>query len=236
MFGIAGATREGRAVIASGDPVIQWSWITQNAGAIWAALGQHAQLTGIAVGVGLGIALPVSLLVWRFSRARSVVIAFAGLLYTIPSIALFAILQPLTGYFSVTTAEVALVSYTQLVLIRNIVTGLDEVPSDVREAARAMGYSPVAEFFKVDLPLAFPSIIAGLRVATVTVVGLVNVTAFIGLGGLGQFVIQGFQENGFQTPIIVALVLSIALAGLADLFFVGVQRVVVRWNRPTARA
>ena len=186
------ATTGGLPVIAS---VIQWSWISQNSGAIWSALGQHAQLTAIAIGVGLGIALPVSLLVWRFSRLRAAVIGFTGLLYTIPSIALFAILQPVTGYFTVTTAEVALVSYTQLVLIRNIVTGLDEVPVDVREAARAMGYSPVAEFFKVDLPLAFPSIIAGLRVATVTVVGLVNVTAFIGLGGLGQFIIQGFQRR-----------------------------------------
>ncbi|MGA8296564.1 MAG: ABC transporter permease [Acidimicrobiales bacterium] len=221
---------------ATGNPVIQWSWISQNASAIWSALGQHAELSGIAVGVGFAIALPVSLFVWRFSRARGTVIAFAGLLYTIPSIALFAILQPITGFFTITTAEVALVSYTQLVLIRNIVTGLDEVPPEVREAARAMGYSPVAEFFNVDLPLATPAIIAGLRVATVTVVGLVNVTAFIGLGGLGQFIIQGFQENGFQTPIIVALVLSIALAGLADLFLVGVQHFVVRWNRAPTRA
>lgn len=213
------------------DPFIDWPWISQNGGAIWSALGQHVQLTVIAVAVGLGIALPISLLVWRFRRARGVTIGLAGLLYTIPSIALFAILQPITGFFSVTTAEVALVSYTQLILIRNTVSGLDAVPADVREAARALGYRPVAEFLRVDLPLALPSIFAGLRVATVTVVGLVNVTAFIGLGGLGQFIIQGFQENGFRTPILVALVLSILLAAVGDLLFVGLERVIIRWNR-----
>ena len=218
------------------DPIIQWSWISQNSSEVWSLLGQHAQLAAIAVGVGFAIAMPVSLLVWRFRRARGVVIGLAGFLYTIPSIALFAIIQPLTGYFSVTTAEVALVSYTQLILIRNTVAGLDAVPPEVREAARAMGYSPLAEFFRVQLPLALPSIFAGLRVASVTVIGLVNVAAFIGVGGLGELIIQGFQENGFRTPIIVALVLSILLAAVGDLAFVVLERVVIRWNRSTEAA
>jgi osmoprotectant transport system permease protein len=109
------------------------------------------------------------------------------------------------------------------------------VPEEVREAARAVGYSPLAELVRVDLPLALPSVFAGLRVATVTVVGLVNVTAFIGLGGLGQLIITGFQES-FNTPIVVALVLSIVLAGLGDLLFVVAERVVVRWARTVETA
>ncbi len=144
-------------------------------------------------------------------------------------------IRPFTGFFSITTGEVALVSYTLLILIRNTVAGLDAVPEEVREAARAVGYSPLAELVRVDLPLALPSVFAGLRVATVTAVGLVNVTAFIGLGGLGQLIITGFQES-FNTPIVVALVLSIVLAGLGDLLFVVAERVVVRWARTVETA
>ncbi|HUZ20626.1 MAG TPA: ABC transporter permease [Acidimicrobiales bacterium] len=218
-------------MMAASNPLVQWSWVTGNWGdTIRPYLLQHAELAAIAVGIGFVISLPSAVAVWWFRRARGPVFGFAGLLYTIPSIALFGIIEPFTGYFSITTGEVALVSYTLLILIRNIVVGLDAVPEEVREAARAVGYSPLAELVRVDLPLALPSIFAGLRVATVTVVGLVNVTAFIGLGGLGQLILTGFQRS-FNTPIVVALVLSIAMAGLGDLVFVVAERAVVRWAR-----
>jgi osmoprotectant transport system permease protein len=213
------------------DPLVRWDWITGNRGVIYAAVWQHIELTLIAVIVGLAIALPLSVASWKLPFLRSKLVIVTGALYVIPSIALFAIIRPLTGYFSITTAEVALVSYTLLIILRNTLAGLDAVPEAVREAARGMGYTPGRELLRVDLPLALPSIFAGLRVATVTTVGLVTVTAFIGLGGLGQLIIQGFSENGFHTPIVVGLVLSIVLAAVADALIVGLERLTVPWVR-----
>ena len=222
-------------MLALANPLLSWSWVTGNLSLIGSAIAQHVELTLLAVGIGFGISLPVSLLLWRFSALRPPVVGLAALLYTIPSIALFALVQPLTGYFSITTGEVALVSYTLLILIRNTVAGLDAVPEEVHEAARAVGYSPFGAVLRVDLPLALPAIFAGLRVATVTTVGLVTVTAFIGLGGLGQLIINGFDS--FQdSPIVVGLICSVVIAGLGDLGFVVLERLLVRWTPPVQRA
>jgi osmoprotectant transport system permease protein len=218
-------------VLGATDPLVRWDWISENRGVIDAAFWQHLELTAIAVAVGLAIALPLAVVSWKLPGLRSKLVGVTGFLYVIPSIAVFAIFQPLTGYFSITTGEIALVSYTLLILLRNTLAGLDAVPASVREAAQGLGYTPTRELVRVDLPLALPSIFAGLRVATVTTVGLVTVTAFIGLGGLGQLIIQGFSENGFHTPIVVGLVLSIILAGVLDALIVGVQRVALPWVR-----
>ncbi|MCU1495134.1 MAG: binding-protein-dependent transport system inner rane component [Acidimicrobiaceae bacterium] len=217
-------------MIAVSNPLLQWSYVTQNIGTILSALARQAELTVIAVVLGFAISLPLGVLVWRYAKARPAVLGFAGVLYTIPSLALFALVQPIVGYFSTTAAEIPLVSYTLLILVRNILAGLDGVPDDVREAARAMGYAPLAQLLRVDLPLALPSIFAGLRVATVTVVGLVTITTFIGQNVLGQLITQGFEQT-YNSPIVVALVLSIALASVGDLLFVGLERVTVRWGR-----
>jgi osmoprotectant transport system permease protein len=217
-------------LIAVSNPLLQWSYVTQNIGTILSALARQAELTVIAVVLGFAISLPLGVLVWRYAKARPAVLGFAGVLYTIPSLALFALVQPIVGYFSTTAAEIPLVSYTLLILVRNILAGLDGVPDDVREAARAMGYAPLAQLVRVDLPLALPSIFAGLRVATVTVVGLVTITTFIGQNVLGQLITQGFEQT-YNSPIVVALVLSIALASVGDLLFVGLERVTVRWGR-----
>src|ERR1700678_1813451 len=216
---------------AAAQPFFQWNYVTANWGQISANLVQHIELTLIAVAIGLAISLPLALASWRFRLVRPPVFAFASALYIIPSLALFAILGPITGFVaSYRTAEVALVGYTLLILIWNTVAGLDAVPADAREAARAMGYSPTAELVRVDIPLALPYIFAGLRVATATVIGLVTVTALIGLGGLGQEFTYGFNI-GFNTPIIVGLVLSVALAAVADLLLVGAERLLVPWGR-----
>jgi len=212
------------------SPFIDWSWISTNSSLIVDDVAQHAELAGIAVGVGTLISLPLAFLAWSFGPARSIILGVAGLLYTIPSIALFVLIQPVTGYFSIETAESALVGYTLLILIRNLLTGLDEVDPDVQEAATAMGYTPLRSALFVYLPLALPSLYAGLRVATVTVVGLVTITTFIEWGGLGQLIIYGLN-NSFYTPIIVALALSMALAAIGDAFFVGLERATVRWTR-----
>jgi osmoprotectant transport system permease protein len=206
------------------------SWISSNEGMILSLLWQHIQLTAIAVAVGSAISLPLGVAAWRIHALRAPLVGVTGALYVVPSVALLLLVAPITGFFSITTAEVALVSYTLLILLRNTIAGLDSVPADVHDAARGMGYSPLEELVKVQLPLALPSIFAGLRVATVTVVGLVNVTAFIGQGGLGQLIIQGFQED-FDTEIVVGLVLSVLLAGIADALLVGVEKLSLPWLR-----
>jgi len=216
---------------AAAQPFFQWTYVTSNWRDITGDLVQHLTLTAIAVGIGLVISIPLAVAAWRFRLVRVPVFGLASALYVIPSLALFVILGPLTGFVaSYETAEVALVGYTMLILIWNTVAGLDAVPDDAREAARAMGYSPTAALLRVDLPLALPYIFAGLRVATATVIGLVTVTFLIGLGGLGRLITYGFT-TGFNTPIIVGLVLSVVLAAAADLLLVGVERLLVPWSR-----
>ena len=220
-------------VLAGSNPFFRWSYVTSQWGQIQGDLVQHVELSVIAVAIGTVISIPLALLAWRYRIFRAPIFAVASLLYIIPSLALFAILGPIPGFgyvASYTTAETALVGYTLLTLIWNTVAGLNAVPADAREAAVALGYSPLAALVRVDLPLALPYIFAGLRVATATVIGLVTVTALIGLGGLGQQITYGFNI-GYNTPIIVGLVFSVALAAVADLLLVGAQRLVVPWAR-----
>jgi len=214
------------------DPWIRWDWTTRHLDVIGAALSQHIELTVVAVGLGVLIALPLGLLAWRERVLRGPVISLTGILYTIPSLALFSLLIPITG-LSILTAEIGLVSYTLLILIRNIVTGLDAVPAEVREAARGMGYRPRKQLFQVEIPLAIPSIMAGIRIATVTTIGLVTVTALIGEGGLGSLIYDGLLRD-FKTPLLIGSVLSVALALVADLSLSGLQRVITPWSRGRA--
>src|SRR5437763_10051249 len=145
------------------DPWIRWSWISGHADVIIAALLQHIELTLIAVVVGLLIAVPLGLLAWRRRVFRGPIFSLTGILYTIPSLALFSLLLPFTG-LTIWTAEIGLVSYTLLILIRNMVAGFRSVPGDVREAAVGMGYGPSQLLWRVELPLALSVIIAGVRV------------------------------------------------------------------------
>ena len=224
-------------LLGTPNPFFRWSYISDNWSQIQSDLVQHIELALIAVAIGTVISIPLAVLAWRSRIIRTPVFVLASSLYIIPSLALFVILEPIFGAYSFTTAEFALVGYTLLILIWNTVAGLDAVPDDAREAATALGYSRGAALVKVDLPLALPYIFAGLRVATATVIGLVTVTALIGLGGLGQQITYGFSAN-YNTPIIVGLVLSIALAALADLLLVGAQKLLVPWARSgrTAKA
>ncbi|HYM49722.1 MAG TPA: ABC transporter permease [Candidatus Limnocylindrales bacterium] len=216
------------------DPWIRWDWVFRHIPVIGGALVQHVQLTAIAVGIGLLISLPLGFWAWRIPLARGPILSLTGILYTIPSLALFAILVPFTG-LSTLTAEIGLVSYTLLILIRNVVVGLDGVPAEVREAATGMGYRPLARLIRIDFPLAVPAIIAGIRIATVTTIGLVTVTALIGLGGLGELILQGLI-NDFKSPLLVGAVLSVALAVVADLSLSGLQRLATPWSRGEGRA
>jgi osmoprotectant transport system permease protein len=217
-----------------GSRWIYWPWVSDHLDEIRTRLAEHITLTFWAVLLGFLIAFPLALLAVRYRRLYPPVIGVTGVLYTIPSIALFVFLIPWTG-LSRTTALVPLVAYTLLILIRNIVAGLDGVPPEVREAAQGMGYRPLRQLFSVELPLALPAIVAGIRIATVTTIGLITVTALIGQGGLGQFMIDGFQRD-FRTPLTVGIILSVALAVVADLLLVGAQRLVSPWARAERRS
>ena len=211
------------------DPWLRWDWTSSHVELITADLSEHVQLTAIAVGVGLLISLPLGVWIWRTPRLRALVLGVTGVLYTIPSLALFAMLVPFFG-LSYLTAEVGLVGYTLQILVRNTVVGLDSVPAEVREAAAGMGFTPMRRLLRVDFPLALPVIVAGIRVATVTTIGLVTVTAVIGEGGLGQLILRGLIQD-FKTPIVVGSALSSLLAVMADGGLVGVQRLLTPWAR-----
>jgi osmoprotectant transport system permease protein len=192
------------------------------------------ELTGIAVGLGLAISLPLGLAARRWRWTEGPVLGFTGALFTIPSLALFALLVPFTG-LSRTTAEIGLVAYTLLILVRNIVAGLEGVPEEVREAAHGLGFRPAGQLLRVELPLALPVIIAGIRIATVTTIGLVTVTGLIGQGGLGALIIDGINRD-FRTPLVVGSVLSITLAVLADVGLAGIARLLSPWSRGAREA
>ena len=212
-------------------PLFEPEWIPANLGRILDALLEHLYLTGAAVAAGLVLSLALALLVLRYRRAYAPVIALGGLLYTLPSLAAFALLAPFVG-LTATNAIIALTSYTLLILVRNIVIGIEGVPADVVEAARGMGYRRLRLFLEIQLPLALPVIVAGVRIAAVTVIGLVTVTALLGLGGLGQFILSGFRVlPPYPTQIIVGTVLSVALAIVVDLALLGLERALTPWAR-----
>ena len=172
----------------------------------------------------------MSLLILRLPRAYAPVLWITGILYTIPSLALFAFLVPITG-LSVTTAEIGLVSYTLLILVRAIVGGVRSVPPDVREAAVGMGYTRSQVLWRVELPLAAGVMVGGLRVATVTIIGLTTVTAWIGQGGLGRLIYSEGIQQFFSTPLIIGAVLSVVLAVGIDAVLVVFQGRMTPWAR-----
>lgn len=211
------------------DPWVNWQWLSLHVPLVLDSLWQHIELTIVAVVAGFVIALPLGVAAHRVTALRLPVLGVFGAFYTIPSIALFALLIPYTGLTG-TTAEIPLIGYNVLILVRNVLVGLSGVPADVLDAADGMGYRPFPRLVGVELPLALPAIFAGLRVATVSTIGIVTITAVIGLGGLGQLILKGLIEN-FHTPLVVATVLSIALALTADLLLAGTQRLAVPWAR-----
>jgi osmoprotectant transport system permease protein len=215
--------------VTPGEPLIRWDWVERHLGDIGQRIGEHLVLAGIALLVGFAISFALGILVARRARAYAAVTWVTGVLYTIPSLALFALLIPFTG-LSLVTAEIGLVGYTLLILVRNVVAGIQGVPAEVREAAIGMGYTPRQLLWQVELPLAVSVIIAGVRVAAVTTIGLTTVTALIGQGGLGFLILQGIQTF-FSTPLLIGAVLSVALAVAVDGLLVLLQRAVTPWER-----
>ena len=207
-------------------------WIRSHWGDILQpALIQHIELTVIAVSIGFGIAFLLALVGFRFRLFDAPLGAFTDFLYTIPSLAFFLLLVPLTGV-TVTTIEIALISYTLFVFYRNIVEGLRGVPADVLESARGMGLTRRQTFWRVELPLAVPAILAGVRVATVSTISIATVGAFLLYYGLGGPIFDALSmPDIFHTELLAASGLAVLLALTADTLLALLQRALTPWNR-----
>ncbi len=208
---------------------LEWSWISSNVDDIWEQFWEHIVLTVFPVGFGFLLAFPLSLMAIRWPRIYSPLLGMTGVLFSIPTLALFVIMIPVTG-LSRATAIIPLTLYTLLILVRNTVEGLAGVPREVSESAEAMGYRRTRRLLRIELPLALPVIVAGLRIATVNTIAYVAITSLIGQGGLGSLMLVGFQRL-FPTPLIVGLVLAIAFAVIADLGLLSVERALTPWKR-----
>ena len=216
-----------------GEPFIDFGWIVDNLDEIAERLGQHLVMVVASIAIGFVVSFALAMLARRWRAAYGPILAVTGTLYAIPSLALFVLFIPLTG-LSLTTGVIALVLYTLLILIRNIVVALDGVSPDVVEAANGMGYSAGQRFWRVELPIALPVIVAGLRIATVTTIGLVTITTFIGLGGLGYLIINSGTQRFFPTSIYVGVALCVLLAVIADVGLSWIQRRLTPWARARA--
>jgi osmoprotectant transport system permease protein len=211
------------------------TWAFDHLDLIAAQLGEHLYLALLPVAIGLGLALPLGMLAVRFPRSYPPMLATAGILYSVPSLALFVVLPGILGTKILDPINViaALTVYTAALLVRTVVDGLRSVPDHVRQAATAIGFPPGGRVLRVELPIAVPVIMAGVRVATVANISLVSVGALIGVGGLGELFTDGFQRN-FPTPIVVGVVLSVALALAADAVLVLLERWLTPWARARA--
>lgn len=208
---------------------VDWSWISDHTGDLTTLTLSHLQAALTAVLLGLAVSLPLAVLAHRVRRLRGLLLGLSNVLFTIPSIAVFVLLLPVSG-LTRTTTVIGLTIYTLVVLLRNTVEGLDSVPARTKEAAKAMGARPLRTLLTVELPLALPVIMAGVRIATVMAISLVSVATYIGDGGLGQLFTDGFQRN-FPTPVIVGVVLTLFLALVADAALVTLQYVLTPWTR-----
>jgi len=218
------------------NPIVRWEWVflrEDTRTELWDATLQHLKLTFTAVGVGIILSAVLAVIALRLRWTLTPITAVTGFLYTIPSVALFGVLRSRYGSFA--AAEVALVSYTLLVLVRNMVAGIEGVPAAVTDAADGLGLSRTRRLLTVELPLALPVIVAGIRIATVTTVGLVGITAIIQLGGLGQLIFDGYGTQ-YYTKIVVGSALTIALAVVLDFGFHRLEVALTPWARGRAAA
>jgi len=216
--------------------MIDWAWIADHLDDLVGRTAQHLYLTAIAVAVGFAISFALAVLSIRRRRAYGPILAVSGVMFTIPSLALFPSFVPVTGLTDL-TAVIPLVLYSLVIFVRNIVTGLDGVPRDVLEAADGTGFDRAGRFWRVEVPLAVPLVIAGIRLATISTIGLVTITALLGdrFGGLGFFIFEGLRHS-FATEIFFGGLASILLAVAVDMVLVRVQRRLTPWVAPSRSA
>ena len=211
--------------------MIDWAWAADHLDELAGRVVQHFVLAAIAVGIGFVISLALSIWATRSPIVRTPLVSLSGILYTVPSLALFVVFVPLTG-LSLVTAIIPLVLYTLLIFMRNILAGLDGVPDEVLESADAMGYRRTQRLIRVELPLALPLVMAGLRLASVSTIGLVTVSGILGdrFGGLGFFIFEGYRRS-FPTEIAFGALPSILLAVAIDVLLQGIQRRLAPWSK-----
>jgi osmoprotectant transport system permease protein len=219
--------RSGESCIARND--FCPGWIIDHFDRYTTPLAEHVYLTVVAVALGFAIAFTLALLARRRRWAIGPIVGITGVLYTLPSLAVFFLLLPITGR-GTTTALIALTAYTLQIIFRNIITGLDNVPADARDAGRGMGLTDRQLLWRVELPLAVPDIIAGLRIATTTTVGLATLAVFAGAGGLGEQIVTGSNIT-FKTGVVAAGGLAVLLALALDVVLLTVQRLMTPWRR-----
>jgi osmoprotectant transport system permease protein len=212
------------------NPWFSWRYLRDNTDTIAEHLREHVTLTAEAVLIGAAIAIPLAVLAYWYRPLSGPILAFSGILYTIPSLALFALLVPFTG-IGTSTVLIGLVLYALLLMVRNTAAGLAQVPPDVRDAARGMGYGRWRQLLRIDLPLALPGILTGLRLSTVSTVALVTVGAQVGHGGLGQLILAGFRNNFYKAEIATNTVLCVLLALVLDALLLGIGRLLTPWAR-----
>lgn len=219
-----------------GTKIFDFSWILGHLDQVWTRLIQHFQLILVPLAVGILISLVLAIWAVRQRWAYAPITLLTGVLYTIPSLAAFAVLKPILG-LNLITAWVPLTTYTLLILFRNFAAGFTTVPAEILEAAEGMGYTRRQRLMRVELPLAIPLMIAGIRLASVTTIGLATIAAVLGdvFGGLGQLITEGIQTF-FPTKYLLGAFLSIALAFGADFLFVGLERLMTPWSRARAGA
>jgi osmoprotectant transport system permease protein len=213
---------------------MDFQWMVDHLDELVGRTWQHIVLTAIALAVGFAISFVLAVIAVRRRRTYGPIVAFADLLYVIPSLAFFAALVSITG-ISVLSVEIPLVLYTLLIFVRNIAEGFDSVPADVLEAADGMGFTRGRRLRSVEIPLAIPLMVAGLRLASVSTIGLVTISAVLGdqFGGLGHFILEGYRRS-FPTEIYYGAVPSILLAIVADVAFARIQRRITPWSRVSA--
>ncbi|MCX4549149.1 ABC transporter permease [Streptomyces sp. NBC_01387] len=208
---------------------ICWQYVTSRSQELTDATVQHIWITVVSVAIGLVVAFPLALLARRGRMFAGPVLGLTTVLYTVPSLAMFSLLLPWFG-LSAALVITGLVLYSLTILVRNIMAGLAAVPEDAREAARGMGYGPGRLLWEVELPLALPAVLAGVRIATVSTVALTTVGSIVGKGGLGNL-IQDALPTLFKAQVLTASVLCVLLAVVADLLLLGVQRLLTPWTR-----
>lgn len=216
------------------NPWVSWDYVSTHVPELLAAGREHVLLTVASVGLALLVAFPLAVLVRRYRVLMAPVLTVSGVLYTIPSLALISLLWPVFG-LSPLTVIIALGVYALLVVLRNTVVGLDEVDPSVVDAARGMGMGRRAILWRVELPLALPTIIAGIRIATVSTVGLVTIGALVGYGGYGGLILSGFQQNFWHAQIFTATVACVLLASIFEVALHWVQHRSAPWARERGR-
>lgn len=216
------------------NPWFSWTWVSKHVDDLTTALVEHVTICLAAMLIAVVVSFPLALVARRWRRTEGAILAVASILYTIPALALIAALVPWLG-LTPWPVIIALSVYALLVLVRNLLVGLDGVPPEVVDAARGMGFSSQRLLWRVEMPLALPAVLAGVRIATVSTIGLMTIGGFLDYGGFGNLIVEGFNRSVGRAEVVTASLCCIALALVADALLLLLQRALTPWARGSAR-